>query len=68
VADPDSLRQTRLTHNDVRDDQPVWSPTGSRIAFVSYLDEDPEIFVMNAEGGDQTRLTNNDFSDVSPTW
>ena len=58
----------RLTHNKVRDVQPVWSPDGKRIAFVSYLDDDAELFVMNADGTDQIRLTNNEYHDTHPTW
>ena len=58
----------RLTNNDVRDDQPVWSPDGKQIAFVSYLDGDAEIFVMKSDGSDQRRITNNDFHDSDPAW
>ena len=63
---PDNL--TRLTHNEVRDEQPTWSPNGKRIAFVSHLDGDAEIFVMESDGQDQQRLTNNRFQDTQPSW
>ena len=68
ITDPDSAGHIRLTHNEVRDDQPVWSPNGKQIAFVSYLDGDAEIFLMGSDGGEQTRLTNNDGDDISPSW
>ena len=58
----------RLTRNNVRDDQPVWSPNGRKIAFVSYLDGDAEIFVMDAGGANQQRITNNESADHSPSW
>ena len=48
------------------DDQPVWSPDGNQIAFVSYLDGDAEIFVMDADGSNLTRLTNNSAVDTEP--
>jgi len=52
----------------VRDEQPVWSPNGKKIAFVSYLDGDADIFVMDADGQNQQRLTNNQFQDTQPSW
>ena len=58
----------RLTHNEVMEDQPVWSPAGDKIAFVSYLDGDAEIFFMSHDGKDQVRLTDNEFEDTDPTW
>jgi len=48
--------------------QPVWSPDGSRIAYVSERDGNPEIYVMNADGSDQQRLTTNSFVDYQPSW
>ena len=50
------------------DKQPVWSPDGRKIAFVSNLDGDTEIFVMDAEGDNQKRITNNESADHSPSW
>jgi len=32
------------------DSDPVWSPDGSKIAFMSDRDGDPEVYVMNADG------------------
>ena len=52
----------------MRDDQPVWSPNGKSIAFVSYLDGDAEIFVMSADGSNQQRLTSNEAEDTEPSW
>ena len=61
-------KQTRLTYNEIPDYDPVWSPDGSTIAFVSELDGDADIFVMNDKGENQTRVTNNDASDTDPSW
>jgi dipeptidyl aminopeptidase/acylaminoacyl peptidase len=41
---------------------------GSRIAFVTSRDGNPEIYVMNADGTNQTRLTNNPEDDTHPAW
>ena len=48
--------------------EPVWSPDGHQIAFVSAPDRSQEIYVMNADGSPQTRLTNNLADDYSPAW
>ena len=40
----------------------------ARIAFVSQRDENAEIYVMNADGGNLRNLTNNPKSDYAPSW
>ena len=50
------------------DNQPVWSPGGKQIAFVSYLDGDADIFLMSTDGKSQKRLTNNSAQDTNPAW
>ena len=41
-------------HNDFF---PTWSPDGSRIAFVSDRDGDPDIYLMDADGSNVVQLT-----------
>lgn len=48
--------------------QPVWSPDGERIAFLSFRDGNPELYSMKADGSDQTRLTSGPAEDVDPAW
>ena len=48
--------------------EPVWSPDGERIAFVSSRDDNFEIYVMNADGSEPANLTNNSADDYSPAW
>jgi len=55
----DGTNQVRLTNNTGLDYHPVWSPDGSRIA---YLSQNGSTFtfsikVMNADGGNQTVVT-----------
>ena len=40
----------------------------ARIAFVSTRDGNFEIYVMDADGGNQRNLTNNPGRDISPSW
>ena len=57
--DADGGNQTNLTNDAGDDDDPAWSPDGSKIAFASDRDGNHEIYVMDADGGNQTNLTNN---------
>ncbi|MEZ4866302.1 MAG: hypothetical protein R3C14_33605 [Caldilineaceae bacterium] len=48
---------------------PVWSPAGNPIAFVSADPGNDEIFTVNADGSGLTRLTNNQWEwDKHPSW
>lgn len=58
----------RLTTSWASDSQPVWSPDGSQIAFVSERDGPSEIYVMNPDGTNQTRLTNSPDDNYDPVW
>ena len=68
TANPDGSGRTQLTTNAAFDVDPIWSPDGRRIAFVSDRDGNLEIYVMNADGGNQTRLTSNLSDDFDPAW
>ncbi len=58
----------RLTDNPARDERPVWSPDGTKIAYVSDRDGNKEIYIMDADGKNQRRLTSNDWDDQGPSW
>jgi Tol biopolymer transport system component len=65
----DGSDQTRFTYNDVQDTGSSWSPNGTKIAFASDKDGNPEIYLMNAaDGSGQTRLTNNTAAEGEPDW
>lgn len=45
---------------------PQWSHDGTKIAFTSDRDGDPEIYVMNSDGSNPRRLTNAPGRDAHP--
>jgi Ca2+-binding RTX toxin-like protein len=52
------------------DFDPVWSPDGTRIAFVAFPvgGDNVDVWVMNADGTNVLRLTNDPGVDLSPDW
>lgn len=64
-----SVAELRLTVNLERDEDPVWSPDGSRILFSSERDGDAALWTINDSGGDaQPFLSATGFADVEPDW
>jgi Tol biopolymer transport system component len=59
VMNADGTGQSQLTDTAGVNMHPVFSPSGSQIAFISTRgDSGPEVYVMNADGSGQTQLTN----------
>ncbi|MDX6612502.1 MAG: hypothetical protein QOD75_1688 [Blastocatellia bacterium] len=68
LMNPDGSGLTPLTLNTPAEDvAPVWSPDGTRIAFVSRAPNAYGLYVMNADGSNISRLTDSN-QDQSPTW
>ena len=76
VMDADGSNLQRLTNNLIEDENPSWSPDGERIVFSSAREGHvenkfgitSEIYVMDADGGNQQRLTENRNNDWDPVW
>jgi Tol biopolymer transport system component len=73
VMGADGSNVTRLTDDPLPEFMPVWSPDGSRIAFVREADPVPAaftgIYTMNPDGSDVKRLSSSDGgSDFWPSW
>lgn len=58
----------RLTSSPKRDDHPRWSPDSGRLAFISDRDGDPQIYVINAAGGEPVRLTSHKAPVLDFEW
>jgi len=64
-----NLAQMRKVVDDTATaNEPAFSPDGSRIAFVSTRDGQPEIYVMDADGSNVARLTNSPAPDGDPSF
>jgi TolB protein len=60
---------TRLTNDPANGMYPTWSPDGKRIAFMSWRTGPTELYVMNADGGEQRLLVRmRSGSALDPRW
>ena len=58
----------QITSNPAYDSYPVWSPDGSKIAFMSHRDGSDDVFVVDAKGGTAKRLTTYSGSEQPKAW
>ena len=72
VMDANGRHPRRLTRNTGDDDEPDWSPDGTRIAFSSDRNfpdgESPELYSIAPDGSCLTWLTNGAPGSDSPDW
>jgi len=64
-----NLSQLRkIVEDTAMANEPAFSPDGSRLAYVSTRDGQPEIYVMDADGSNTARLTNSPAPDSDPSF
>ncbi|MBA3523567.1 MAG: PD40 domain-containing protein [Geodermatophilaceae bacterium] len=69
TADPDGTDRVALTDVPGIDNNPAWSPDGTKIVFRSDRTGFTQIWVMDADGANQTQLTTGNFEGgVDPAW
>ena len=74
VMDDDGSRRRRLTQNTTAlDEDPRWSPDGTKIVFTRYMDKTQqqtraELFIINVDGTNLQQITHNNFLDNTPSW
>jgi Tol biopolymer transport system component len=69
VTSVDGTRRANLSRNPANEDPGAWSPDGTKIVFTSSRDGNQELYVMDADGGNQTRLTNTPVAaELFPDW
>ncbi len=68
VIGADGSDRRRLTSGPAVNEDPAWSPDGTRIAFQSTRDGNFEIYVMDADGSDPINLTRSPAGDFWPCW
>ncbi len=66
TIDTDHL--VNLSNNLTIDKDPSWAPDGSQILFVSYRDENYDIYLMDANGQNPVNLTRHPDRDYQPVW
>ncbi len=49
-------------------ESPVWSPDGNKLAYISWQNGNPDIYVMNSDGSNKRQITHSDKRDEMPCW
>lgn len=69
IYDVASAQVKKLSANTAFTDfMPDWSPDGTKIAFVSDRSQNPEIWVMNADGSAAQQITHEKRRNARPHW
>ncbi len=74
TINPDGSHQVRLgsflldPSSPVAPSDFVWSPDGKSFVFISYRNNNPQLFVRPADGSSEIQLTSNPGSNTGPVW
>jgi len=69
LVNPDGSGQVDLTPNDPGDEQnPSWSPDGTKLVFEAVRGGSSDIYVINADGSGEVNVTNSTQNEKEPDW
>lgn len=68
VADIDGHNSIAIYKSSKQIMSPTWSPKNDKIAYVSFENNRPEIFIQTLETGERIKLDNNKKSSSAPAW
>jgi len=68
IVSTDGGAPQQLTRGPKRDDQPLWSPDGRNIAFISDRDGKPQIYLISPSAGEAYKLTDHRVGIQSFAW
>ena len=64
----DEKDPVQWTYGNHRTSSPVWSPDGSKVAFVSTRSGKPQVFVLSKVGGEAKQITDCKNGAATPVW
>lgn len=68
IADKNGQNPRRLTVNPAVEQNPIFSPDGSKIAFTGNYDGNTDVYVISIQGGDPKRVTSHPAGDILRGW
>jgi Tol biopolymer transport system component len=74
ILDLETLQEKQITHNNVLDGHPDWSPDNKYIVYASFQDSQgnpagvADLFIKDLNGTTVARLTDNEWEDNDPEW
>ena len=57
-----------MTNNNIWDLYPAWSPSGNKIAFLSFREDNLDIYLMKSDGTSQEKLLDSGSHDADIHW
>ena len=68
VSDIDGYNSVAIYKSSKQLMSPTWSPDNNKIAYVSFENNRPEIFIQTLATGSREKLLNNNNSNSAPAW